>query len=263
MGHLLALLAFAAVAAGPQATTSQRPSTVQDEVNRGEARRHYRAGERFVSLEDFERAAREFRVATELDPAYVLAYYSMGQALMALRRYPEALTAYIDARDTILGQSHMDQGAQAAADQERRDQINELEHTLDKVRSGQLKGTGGANLALETAIEQRLSLLRDTEMKNVGDDPQIPAELSLALGSAYYRQGQLEDAEREYRSAIRRRGDLGAAHNNLAVVYMLTGRFDEAKKEIRTAEEAGFRVSPLFKKDLEEKEGAARETAAK
>ena len=36
----------------------------------------------------------------------------------------------------------------------------------------------------------------------VGGAPPLPPGLSLALGSAYFRSGKLEDAEREYRAAI-------------------------------------------------------------
>ena len=254
MGQLLPLLALFAVASGPQATKQALPSPLQKEVNREEARQHYRAGERLVIRENFEGAVREFRSATELDSEYVLAYYSMGQALMALRRYPEALAAYVGARETILRQSHMDQGARSAAERERRDQIDELERSLDMVRSGQIKGTGGSTLSLETDIEDRVNLLRDAEMKTTGNEPRIPAELSLAIGSAHYRLGHLEEAEEAYRSAIRSKGSLGAAHNNLAVVFMVTGRLDEAREEVAAAEEAGFRVAQRFKTDLESRE---------
>ena len=43
---------------------------------------------------------------------------------------------------------------------------------------------------------------------------------------------------------------LGEAHNNLAVIYMQTGRLATAEEEIRAAEKAGFRVSSQFKDDL-------------
>ena len=46
---------------------------------------------------------------------------------------------------------------------------------------------------------------------------------------------------------------LGEAHNNLAVIYMQTGRFDEALQELTLAEKAGFRVNPQFKADLKER----------
>ena len=72
---------------------------------------------------------------------------------------------------------------------------------------------------------------------------------SLALGSAYFRSDALPDAEREYRAAIEVDPKLGEAHNNLAVVYMQTGRHAEADAEIKVAEKAGFRVNPQLKED--------------
>jgi Flp pilus assembly protein TadD len=54
-------------------------------------------------------------------------------------------------------------------------------------------------------------------------------------------------------SHVRRYGrgaDHGEIHNNLAVVCMVTGRYDEAEREVQLAEKAGFRVSPAFKEEL-------------
>ena len=50
----------------------------------------------------------------------------------------------------------------------------------------------------------------------------------------------------------------GAAHNNVAVIYMMTERYDQAKESVRLAEEAGFRVNPLFKEDLDKRADAAQ-----
>jgi len=86
---------------------------------------------------------------------------------------------------------------------------------------------------------------------------EAPAEVSLALGSAYFRSGQLEPAEHAYRDAIKASGKMGEAHNNLAVLCMLTGRFEEAEREIKAAEKAGFPVSPRFKDDLKQRKAAA------
>jgi hypothetical protein len=41
---------------------------------------------------------------------------------------------------------------------------------------------------------------------------------------------------------------------------MLTGRYDDAEREISLAEKAGFRVSPTFKEELKAKK-AGKETA--
>jgi Flp pilus assembly protein TadD len=64
------------------------------------------------------------------------------------------------------------------------------------------------------------------------------------------------DAEREYRAALAVDPKLGEAHNNLAVVCMLTGRYGEAEQEIKAAEKSGFKVNPQLKEDL--KKASAR-----
>jgi Flp pilus assembly protein TadD len=81
----------------------------------------------------------------------------------------------------------------------------------------------------------------------------IPAELSLGLGSAHFRIGQWGPAEQNYRAALAVDGKMGAAHNNLAVIYMLRGRLHEAERELKAAEKAGFLVSSQFKQDLKQR----------
>ena len=63
------------------------------------------------------------------------------------------------------------------------------------------------------------------------------------------------DAEREYRAAIEVDPTLGEGHNNLAVVLMLTGRYADAEREVKAAEDNGFVVSPQFKADLRKRGG--------
>jgi Flp pilus assembly protein TadD len=75
----------------------------------------------------------------------------------------------------------------------------------------------------------------------------------MALGAAYFRSGQFADAEREYKEAIASNAASGETHNNLAVLYLTTGRFDEADSEVRAAEKAGFRVAEALKGDIKKK----------
>jgi len=255
MSRLLAALAVAGLCATGFA------QTLADRVNQEEARKHYQSGDRLMSEEAFEAAVREFRTATELDETFTLAYYSQGQALMALKRYPEAVTAYVGARDALYRLSNLDQKARSEREQQRRDSIRELEEALQKIQSGKVKGTGGSTISMEAPIQDRLRLLKDSQFKGAEGGVRVPAELSLALGSAYFRQSLFADAEREYRAALKADDKLGAAHNNLAVICMLTGRFEEAKKEVVAAEKASFPVSPRFKQDLEEREKAAKKSS--
>lgn len=240
------LLALAAASPAQELLEQQR---------RDEARQRYRAGEEYMLSEAFEEAAREFKAATELDPGFVLAYYSLGQARMALKRYPEAVEAYTTSRDLILREASLDRRARADLDRRRRNEIQELEDSLVRVRSGLIKG---ATQGQQIVLEQRISMLKDNQMRGDHGGLRMPAELSLGLGSAYFRLGRLDQAEQHYRAAIAVDRKMGAAHNNLAVICMLTGRFDDATREIQAAEKAGFTVSSQFKQDLKQRQAAAK-----
>jgi Flp pilus assembly protein TadD len=82
-------------------------------------------------------------------------------------------------------------------------------------------------------------------------DSKAPAFVSLALGSAYFRFGKLEDAEREYKAALEVDPRAGEAHSNLAVVYLETGRYADAERAVVAAEKAGFTVHPQLKQDID------------
>src|SRR5436189_268789 len=82
-------------------------------------------------------------------------------------------------------------------------------------------------------IQQLRAQMQRSQMRREADasfslTSDAPAFVSLALGSAYFRLGRMSEAEREYKATINTDPKAGEAHNNLAVVYMLTGRIDEA-----------------------------------
>lgn len=244
MRHALVALVMGVFAAASPA------QELLERQRREEARQRYRAGEELMLAESFEEAEREFHAATRLDPSFVLAHYSLGQARMALKRYPGAVEAYTNCRDAILREATVEQRDRVDAEQRRREEVQDLEESLRRVSSGQVKG---ATPGQQVMLENRIRMLKDSQMRGLDRTARVPAEVPLALGSAYFRMGQLESAEQEYRSAIRTDGKLGAAHNNLAVICMMTGRLDEAKREVKAAEKAGFPVNSQFKKDLEQR----------
>jgi len=107
-------------------------------------------------------------------------------------------------------------------------------------------------------VTTRLNVLRDLEQAKRLDDgnPEPPAEISLALAGAWFRQGNVEEAEKENRNALKSRPDYGQAHNNLAVIYMMTGRFPGARAAVERAEKTGFAVNPRLKEELERRAAA-------
>jgi tetratricopeptide (TPR) repeat protein len=218
------------------------------EQHRQQAREHYRTGDEALHSERFEDARREFAEAVRLDPLMTLAHYSLGQALMALKRYSEAIKAFQGCRDAFVEISRL--GLQQTAEIERRrtQEIEALRETLGILqRNSQLSSQNQSNIR---RMEDRVRQLERT--RDAGStDYAVPPEVFFSLGSAYLRAGSLPDAEREYLEALRINPKLGEAHSNLAVVYLMTDRIEEAWNQVKAAEKSGFKVHPQLKKDIE------------
>jgi tetratricopeptide (TPR) repeat protein len=219
-----------------------------------EAMRHLHLGQENLRSERWDVAEPEFRAAAKLDPLLELAHYGLGQVAMATKRYPEALTAYLNCREAFrtlvaLGQTNR-------MDNEKRlmDQIQDLQDQRRMLESGRVKVLDLS--AMMQRVDMMIRELQSRRYQTADAPPPIPTWISVALGSAYFRNGAMADAEREYRAALAVEPKLGEAHNNLAVVCMLSGRYPEAEEEIKAAEKAGFKINPQLKEDL--KKASAR-----
>ena len=241
--HSAFLCLVLSVALPPAAATAQTGLT--DEVGRRQALGHYRAGQELMQSERFDRAVTEFRQATTLDPLFMMAFYELGQAHMALKQPASALQAYHGAREAVEHVNALSQREQLEVDRDRDDAIREMEQSLRTLPD---QGYD----SLRARLTQQVRMIEQAKSKKRQDDNrfQVPAELAMATGSAYFRLERLQEAEEQFREAVDKDDTLGAAHNNLAVVYMLTGRFEEAEKSVRDAEKTGFVVNPRFKDDL-------------
>ena len=242
MPVLLAIVLGALVGA-PQATPTR------DHLD---AMRHLRLGQENMHAEKWDKAEAEFQWAIKLEPSLEMAHYGLGQVYMATKRFPEAVKAYLGCRDAFVSntarRANNDQEAQRALD----DQIRSLEDEKTLLVSGRVTPmTSGGPLDLE----RRISDLKARRFRDARSAPDIPAWISIALGSAYFRGGSMADAEHAYLDALKADARLGEAHNNLAVVYMLTGRYPQAGAEIDAAEKSGFRVNPQLKQDLKKAAG--------
>ena len=225
-------------------------TAIAQDANQKLAVKHLRLGQDALQAEHFDEAEREFKQAIELDPILELAHYGLGQTYMATRRYVQAVQAFVSTRDAF---------HRAAADQmvngveaERRidDQIRSLRDQRHALESGRVRSS--TNLANKlTQIDDQIRQLEGMRRRDRSAPPVTPPYISLALGSAWFRTSAFADAEREWRAALQVDPRLGEAHNNLAVVLMLTGRLDEAGREVQLAEKSGHRVSDTFKADLE------------
>lgn len=61
-----------------------------------------------------------------------------------------------------------------------------------------------------------------------------------------------------YKAALAVDPKFGEAHSNLAVVYLMSGRYEQAEEEVQAAEKAGFRVNPNLKDDIRKKKAPVR-----
>lgn len=223
-----------------------------NDARREEALQHYRNGQELMQDEQFEKAEQEFARAIERDPLLTLAHYGRGQAFMALQRYPSAIQAFMGCREAYRTIFSLRQSQTVAVDRRANEEIRELKDAINSLRSGRIKSMGGVASTVDTRVAQLENRIRDLErMRQQGTGIfETPAEVSLALGSAFFRNKQREDAEREWVAAIEVNPRLGEAHNNLAVLYMLSGRKKEAEDAVREAERAGYRVNPGLKADI-------------
>jgi tetratricopeptide (TPR) repeat protein len=137
------------------------------------------------------------------------------------------------------------------ADRNTEDEIRYLRERLIAIRSNQLKGAAGGPAA-EAQVESRLEELETMKRNRSFETPEkaVPGEVHLALGSAYYRNNQKAEAEKEWQQAVATNSKLGEAHSNLAVLYMMSGRKADAEAAIKAAEKTRFRVNPQLKADI-------------
>lgn len=175
------------------------------------AQQHYESGWALFRSEHWDEAAREFQGAIDAEDTFALAHYSLGRAHMARKRFADAIRAYERCRDLY-------------------------EQQLQRTAAYQ----SGARMRDRSASTELLAVTNA-----------MPPFVSLALGSAYFRSGRLLDAERAYKRAIEVDPDCGAAHSNLAALYLVSGRYDEAAAAVKTAERAGYHVNPAMKLEIE------------
>jgi tetratricopeptide (TPR) repeat protein len=216
---------------------------IADEQSRRQAIEFYRTGQEQMAAEHFDLAAQAFTAAIDKDALLTVAHYQLGQAYMNLKRYASAIAAYKGAIESMRALHNLRETHKFEVDRQRDDEIHELRSVIDRGRQG------GARQPTIMALEERLRDLEE-QKRDIGETFNPPAGVLLALGSAFFRNGDLPAAEIEWKAAVAADPKYGEAHNNLAVVYLMTMRKKEAENAVKAAEKAGFRVNPQLKEDI-------------
>ena len=210
----------------------------------------YKLGFENMRAEKWAEAAKSFQDAIEIDPEFDLAWYMLGRVRMNQRQFAQAVQAFTTTRDLSLAIAGRQFTNAQDRQRDRRDRIVQMDEILRSYRSGP------QNMQTQDAIrqiEERKRQLQENinQGNDINVDTTVPAYVSLSLGSAHYRTGNRSEAEKYYKETIATDPKAGEAHNNLAVVYLETGRATEAEREIEAAEKAGFKVHPQLKADIQ------------
>jgi tetratricopeptide (TPR) repeat protein len=250
IGVVLASLAFATVAAaqaGPRSTSRAAR----------EANADYQRGWEAMRAEHWDEAVTEFQHAIDAVPTFELAYYGLGRARMGEREFAKAIVAYTRCRDLFLRAG----GERFANDMDAKrrieDRMLQYQTALNQAQiSANGRGTQTQQLYIRE-LQTKLTELRQARDRSidVSLDTTVPFYISMALGAAYFRSNDFAAAEREYKAALDANSGSGETHNNLAVLYLMTGRPADAEREVALAEQTGFKVQQGLKADIAARKG--------
>ena len=234
---------------------SAAPLVHTQQVNpRERAHEPYQTGIEHMRNEAYEPAAKAFTAAIGIDPGFEMAHYMLGRAQLALKNYAAAVQALVKSRDLYIAQGSRQFVDKAEGQRHRRERLAELDDLIANLRAATPQTFQIREQIRQ--LEERKRQVEDMDRaKDLTPDKQVPAYVSLSLGSAYFRSGKLPEAETAYLAAIAADAKTGEAHNNLAVVYFETGRYAQAKASLRAAEKAGVKVHPGLKAEIDAKAG--------
>jgi tetratricopeptide (TPR) repeat protein len=241
------------IAAGAQVDKPADYRLPEESPAAGQARQRLADGQRLMAAESVDEAAKAFQEAIALDPLLMMAHYGLGTARMAKKEYAAAITAFEGARDAFQKRLAANAGANQRSEANRQERIQVLR---ERVRSApEASGTSGGGAGAAARVEKQeyeaeLAMLEAADQSGQKLS-QPPPGLLLALGSAYFRNGRLADAEREYRATLEVQPKQAEARINLAVVLLMTGRPADAKEQLKQAKKAGYKVPAGLEADIE------------
>jgi len=220
----------------------------------------HKKGVRALQTGELERARESFNESLKILPSYPDAHIGLGQIAMGQGSFEEALNHFNAAKEGYreLGESLVDVQARRYADAQR--QINQLQ---DSIRQIQSQGAGGGMLQVNiNTMENQIQQLQAIEPPNREAASEPPGEVYFYIGNALFQLNRRPEALEAWETCRDKSPKFAMVHNNLALVYMMSGRLEAAKESLAKAEELGFPVNPQFKQDLDKAIAESRESGA-
>jgi tetratricopeptide (TPR) repeat protein len=219
------------------------PVAAQSPGDRTKSRAQNKLGWDYMRSEQFDNAVKAFQTAVETDPTFEMPWYGLGRAHLALKQFVSASSALERCRSLYEQQVGRKFTSQQEAQRFRQDRLTEIDEMIRQVQSGP------QSLQRQDQVRQLQEQRRQvqeyiTRGNSATIQNAVPAWVSLSLGSAYFRSGKLQEAERAFKAAVDADGRSGEAFSNLAVVYLETERVELALSALESAKKAGFKVNP-------------------
>ena len=246
--RLVTVVGIFAIALSSVSLLAQRPS-----VDAQRASQAYQLGWEQFHSEKFADAEQSFKQAINFDTRFALAYYALGRADVAQKKFAEGIRAYVTCRDIYLAVAGEKFSNEMLAKQRRADQILEYQMALRQAQLSPQANTSSGRLYQQQLQRSIMRMQQTSDRDTLTLETTVPYFVSMALGAAYFRSEHFVDAEREYKAALDANPNSGETHSNLAVLYLTLGRLDECGREISLAEKTGFQVNPGLKEELRSK----------
>jgi Tfp pilus assembly protein PilF len=179
------------------------------------AQRHHDLGLAYLRNGSYQQALPEFAKAVELNPSEPLYHNSLGMAFMFNRQLDAAISEFQEAL--------------------------RIDPKFVEAKN---------NLASAYLLNGDLEMARAT-LKEVLKDPfyATPQKAYFNLARIYEREGNIDDAIREYRRALDIDRDYVDAHYNLGLLYFHQGKFELAIEEFTEATRLQPRVA-VYQRNL-------------
>jgi tetratricopeptide (TPR) repeat protein len=200
----------------------------------------------------FDVAIAEYKKVTELDPAFADGFISLGQAYMETGNYGSAIPplkhALVLNADSLpahqlLGYALLTQGYASEAIQHLQLSSDKTALGIAQIQSGQLP-EAVANLQASLAahpndpdilyyLGRASGLLAKQSVDTLLAAYPDSARAHQAMAENYYVLRRMQDAEKEYREALKQRPSLPEAHLALGEVYAGAFQWPKAEEEFR------------------------------
>jgi len=211
-------------------------------------------------------ARKDFSRSLEMEPQLPEGHLGLGHVAMRERRFEDALREYRLAQQghrelaSLLSIVQVDRYAKSRDQLER---LREEQSQLDsEARRIEVRGatstmssasgmSGGQIERQRVEVDHQIQALESmgTPGEKSVQDP--PANFYFFEGNALFNLKRNDEAIAAWETAARRDPRFAPVQNNLAVVYWMKGRVDDARAALARAEALRFAVNPSFRADLE------------